>query len=110
MLKAPKRFDPMIPVDDLDTDKLPEVPGLYLISESPKSKIYVGETMNLRRRLNLQFAPFQRTVWSQISKSILVQTLPMDDSNAGALTWQSCMVRKYKKRPRLNYHELRSSR
>jgi hypothetical protein len=98
----------MIPVDELDTDKLPEVPGLYLLSESPKRRIYVGETMNLRRRLDLQFAPFQMNVWSQLSKSILIQMLPMADSNAGMLTWQSCMVRKYKKRPRLNYFELAS--
>ena len=108
VLKAPKHFGSMISVDDLDPDKLPELPGLYLLSESPKSKIYVGETMNLRRRLDLQFAPFQRNVWSQFSSSIFVQTLPMADSNAGMLTWQSCLVRKYKKRPRLNYHELRS--
>lgn len=108
VLKAPKHFGPMIPVDDLDTDKLPEVPGLYLLSESAKNKIYVGETMNLRRRLDLQFAPFQISTWAQLSKSILVQTLPMADSSAGMLTWQSCMVRKYKRRPRLNYHELRS--
>jgi site-specific DNA-methyltransferase (adenine-specific) len=109
VLKAPKRFSSMIPVDELDADRLPEVPGLYLLSESPKSRIYVGGTVNLRRRLDLQFAPFQMNVWSQLSKAVLVQTLPMADSSAGMLTWQSCMVRKYKKRPRLNYHELRSS-
>ena len=109
VLKAPKQFSAMIPANELDIDKLPEVPGLYLLSESPKSKIYVGETLNLRRRLDLQFAPFQLNVWSQLSKDVLVQTLPMADSNAGMLAWQSCLVRKYKKRPRLNYHELRSS-
>jgi site-specific DNA-methyltransferase (adenine-specific) len=106
VLSAPKRFEAMVSLEHLDTEQQPESPGLYLLSESPRSRLYVGETLNLRRRLNLQFDRPQRAEWSRFADSIFIQTLPIVNSNAGMLTWQSCLVRKFKQRPRLNYFEL----
>jgi len=108
-LSAPKRFAPMTPVEDLAPATLPETPGLYLLSDNRKSKIYVGETLNLRRRLELQFGGAQLVEWSRISSSTFIETLSLPDSNAGMLAWRSCLVRRFKQRPRLNYHELASA-
>ncbi len=108
VLRAPKQFDSMIPLDQFDAQQQPESSGVYLLSESPTRRLYVGETLNLRRRLNLQFDRPQRTEWSRFAKSIFIQTLPIANSGTGMLTWQSCLVKKYKHRPRLNYFELGS--
>lgn len=109
VLRAPKRFDSMIPLEQFDAQRQPESPGVYLLSESPTRRLYVGETLNLRRRLNLQFDRPQRTEWSRFAPSIFIQTQPIANSGTGMLTWQSCLVKKYKHRPRLNYFELRSA-
>jgi DNA modification methylase len=109
VLSPPSRIGEMIPLEELAVDDLPEAPGLYILSESRTSKLYVGEALNLRRRLSRQFGEQQRVEWSRLTSSVLVQTLPIDHAAAGRLAWQSCLVRKYKQRPRLNYFELRAA-
>ena len=108
-LTAPRRFEESNAISEFDPEGQPESPGLYLVSENSTKKLYVGETLNLRRRLSLQFGGAQQAEWSNFAGSLFIQTLPMTNSRSGMLTWQSCMVRKYKRRPRLNYHELASS-
>ncbi len=108
-LTAPRRFEASVAVGEFDPEDQPESPGLYLVSENSTKKLYVGETLNLRRRLSLQFGDPQQAEWASFAGSLFIQTLPMTDSRSGMLTWQSCMVRKYKRRPRLNYHELATS-
>jgi hypothetical protein len=95
-----------VAIDDLDTPDLPEASGLYVLSEdhTAKRSLYVGETLNLRARLNLD--PDRLEAWRTCSSSgqVFVQTLAMDLSGAGRLAWQSCLVKKLK--PRLNCFEL----
>jgi site-specific DNA-methyltransferase (adenine-specific) len=105
----PPRLGPMMPLEEFQPEAQPACSGLYLLSESRSRKLYAGETMNLRRRLTLQFGKKQKAAWSRISETLLIQVLPMDSSAAGKLAWQSCLVRKFKERPRLNYFELRSA-
>ncbi|MCH8828608.1 MAG: site-specific DNA-methyltransferase [Planctomycetes bacterium] len=108
VLSPPRRFGEMIPVQDLKSKDLPKQPGLYLLSENRSRKLYVGETINLRRRLALQFGKEQLQEWSQIARSVFIQTRPLESAKTGNLAWQSCLVKKYKQRPRLNYFELRA--
>lgn len=106
---VPPKLGPMIPLDQFEPETLPEASGLYLVSENPARGLYAGEAMNLRRRLSLQFGKKQRAAWLGFAESLLIQVRPMDASAAGKLAWQSCLVKQFKQRPRLNYFELRSA-
>ncbi|MEO2011530.1 MAG: site-specific DNA-methyltransferase [Pirellulaceae bacterium] len=107
VLTVPRRFGEIRPIDELDIASLPAgSAGLYLLSESPTQKLYVGETLDLRRRLEL--IRQQSNAWLDVADaSILIQFLPMDNLMAGKLAWQSCIAKKYA--PRLNCFELRSA-
>jgi len=109
VLKPPSRLGEKIPVKDLIARKLSDAAGVYVVGEHGSSKLYVGEASNLRHRLGLTFAKPQKKAWKGFGKSLVVQTLRADISTAGRLAWQSCLVKKYKQRPRLNYAELRST-
>ena len=65
----------------------------------------LGETLDLHNRLKRR----QINAWLTFADSILVQTLPMEHLTAGKLAWQSCVIKKFKRRPRLNCFELRSA-
>lgn len=101
VLTLPSRLGRSIPIEELSTEKLRRVPGLYVLSASEhRQKLYVGETLDLSGR----FTQKCRRAWSTESDSIQVQTIAMDPSAAGKLAWQSCLVKKFK--PRLNCFEL----
>ncbi len=104
-LRSRPQFGETWSMNDLQAAALPAGPGLYVLSRTPTHKLYIGETLDLRRRLTLKQS--QVKAWQAVSDSISVQALPMDCSTAGKLTWQSCFVRQYK--PLLNCFELRSA-
>jgi len=98
-------FGEPLPMQQLQDSDMPAKPGLYILSQEPTKKLYVGETLDLRGRLTLK--RHQVAAWQRFADSILVQTLPMDCSAAGKLAWQSCLVKRFK--PALNCFELRSA-
>ena len=105
VLTAP-RFSNMIPLNDITKKTFASEMGLYIVSESKSKKLYVGETLDLRNQL--MAVKKNKKAWESVSKSLFVQALPMDHSDAGNLAWQSCLVKKFK--PKLNYSELGSSK
>ena len=105
VLTAPTRFGKMEPLESIDVNELPAGPGLYLLSESTRRKLYAGETQDLRSRLSLDQK--QCDEWLNLSDKVLVQFISMDHTGAGRLSWQSCLVKKHK--PRLNYSKLWSA-
>jgi len=105
VLTAPSRLGKSIPLRKLKSTDLPAGPGLYILGEPKKRKLYAGETLDLRTRL-LEDKK-QADEWFKISKNISVQVIAMDPSSAGRLAWQSCLVKKH--HPRLNYTKLRSA-
>ena len=111
VLTAPtaSRFGEMLPLGEIDARRLPSKPGLYILSETRTRRLYVGATLDLRNRLTLTHG--QLSAWEEIadSTSILVQTLPMDRLASGKIAWQSCLVKRFKDRPRLNCFELRAT-
>ena len=107
VLTPPKKFDQKVQIKDLELEAVPDTPGMYVISESSSSKLYVGETLNLRNRFKKQFNPRQKKNWSsEFSDKVCVETLSKETSTAGKLVWQSCLINKFKQKPRLNYFEL----
>ena len=54
LLKAPARFGERVPLCELDADQLPESPGVYVLSENQTTRLYAGETLNLRNRLSVK--------------------------------------------------------
>lgn len=106
---TPPRLGPVVPIDELAARSLPDVAGLYVLSEDSKNtaNLYVGETLNLRSRLKLNRRRVKAWCEFSPSRSIFVQMLPMDCSTAGKLAWQSRLVKELD--PRLNCFELRSA-
>jgi len=108
VLTPPSRLGPPIAIEELRTNELPKQSGVYLISNAQSHKLYVGETLNLRRRLSKQFGKKKlRKNRSAASEQIFVRLYPTNTEAAEMLAWQSCLVKKYK--PRLNYRELSDS-
>jgi site-specific DNA-methyltransferase (adenine-specific) len=105
VLKPPSRFEDLVPLAELDTAAIPEGPGAYVLS-LPSRKLYVGEALNLRRRLGLKFRAPQRKVWDEYGAGVSIQTLSTAASSAGKFAWQSCLIMNCKQRPALNYAEL----
>ncbi len=105
VLTPPSRLGKMLPINELNIEGLRKEPGLYIISERGR-KLYVGETLDLSGR----FTRKRCQAWSNtFDNSIFVQTLPVNPQSVGRLTWQSCLVKKFKQRPLLNCFELRSA-
>ena len=105
ILVPPTRLGPMLSVDEIDFEEVPDGCGVYLLTEKKSKRLYAGETCNLRRRLQRQFGEAQQLeVWRGISSSIKLQTFCVEELATQSLAWQSCFVRKYK--PKLNYQEL----
>ncbi|HAY79524.1 MAG TPA: site-specific DNA-methyltransferase [Planctomycetaceae bacterium] len=105
VLVPPSRLGPKLSLDAIDFDGVPDRGGVYLLTEKKDTRLYAGETCNLRRRLQQQFGdPQQLEVWRGIAASIKLQTFCVEGLGTQSLAWQSCLVRKYK--PRMNYQEL----
>ncbi len=98
VLVPPTRFSEMLPINDIKSRQLPDEPGLYVLSEKRRRKLYAGETHSLRRRLKRSHL----NAWEEVGDSIFLQTLPMDSVTAKYLDWQCCLVKRFK-RPRFNY-------
>jgi len=108
VLKLPASLGMPLCFDESTHEKLPQAPGVYILSEDRDRarSLYVGETLNLGDR----FQRHCREAWLHLSKTIFVHTVAMDPrahATAGRLAWQSCLVTKYK--PRLNTFELRTA-
>ena len=105
VIEAPRRLGKKKSISDLDFDKIPEEPGIYLLSAEGSNRLYVGETLNLRNRLSNQFSKRTRKTWKKLSKSLRIQTYLTCHEPADVLAWQCCLAKKYK--PSLNFHEFR---
>ncbi len=91
--------------NSVDLSAIQAEPGIYVISKSKNKKLYAGETLNLRERLGL--IQDRNEEWSQFSRRLSVQAIPLDQSGTAKLAWQSCLVKKFK--PQFNYSKLRTA-
>lgn len=108
ILKAPAKLAPAIRVDEPGAiEKLPDAPGVYLVSADRNKRLYVGETFSLRRRLlaNFESACMQPWIDQGQSKTLSIRPFRTDSVRSQMLSWQSCFVSKYQ--TSLNFRELR---
>ena len=99
------RFDDPVPLGEFRARSAPVSSGVYLLSESDTKTLYVGESLNLRNRLQLQFGQRRKQHWANLAEALCIQILSTETATAGRLAWQSCLASRHK--PRLNYVELR---
>jgi len=109
VLTPPSRYGKKNPADTFEPRSVEEAPGVYVVSDSAKRPLYVGEALNLRNRLKLQFGRRQKKIWAAYTpREFFIQSFPTEKTSTGRLAWQSCLIKKYKQKPPLNYSELRS--
>jgi site-specific DNA-methyltransferase (adenine-specific) len=108
ILQLPKRLGKRQLISECHWGRIAETSGVYVLRDEDAksgSRLYVGEALNLRRRLTSQFGKKPlREEWTKIAKSI--QTFPTETMAGEMLAWQSRLVSKYK--PPLNFRELRT--
>jgi site-specific DNA-methyltransferase (adenine-specific) len=105
-LVPPKHLGAVSGIDELDLGRVPPGPGVYLLRGDP-DMLYVGETLDLHKRLASQFGDGQKPLWSQFSPILSLQFFRTETLPTEMLSWQSCLVEKFK--PSLNFRELRSA-
>jgi site-specific DNA-methyltransferase (adenine-specific) len=74
-------------VGELDCNALPCVPGLYWLS-GQSTKLYVGQTLNLRQRFQLQFETQQFDFWDTERESLEVRYRMLPDARYDFLDGQ----------------------
>jgi site-specific DNA-methyltransferase (adenine-specific) len=109
-LSPPTRIGKAVQLGDFDPQRAPEAPGVYVLGvlDEPRSrKLYVGEALNLSRRLARQFHHDRRDLWRHHAdrcglapEKLSLWLRPLDAAMTGMLAWQTCLVRRY--RPYLN--------
>jgi hypothetical protein len=67
-------------VRSLDWDMVPSSPGLYWV-EGPSTRLYVGETNNLRQRLQLQLQAPRFDFWDTDRQSLKIRYRELPDKN-----------------------------
>ena len=87
-------------IPDLDFGSIPASPGVYRVTDGKSSDFYIGETSNLRERVERQFCEETTESWERISSRLFlrfIKDIPFD-SRAGL---QLFLIGKRK--PLLNY-------
>ncbi len=86
------RFSPARSLEDFETDSLRNEPGIYILRNSDKNDLYLGETNNLAHRLE-----YHKRAWSQVEPPEFVSLLPHQDRLEQRKT---CLVAR--RHPQLN--------
>ncbi len=102
ILSAPRKIGNAVAVEQLDLDDISETPGVYLLQQGGKKKLYAGETLNLQQRLTSVLKSSDDL--ALFGDGVQVRIFQTQTTPAEFLAWQSCFIRKHK--PKLNYQEL----
>jgi site-specific DNA-methyltransferase (adenine-specific) len=66
------------PVRSLDFNTIPALPGLYWV-EAPSKRLYIGETLDLRQRLQLQLEAREFNFWDTDRESLNIRYRELPD-------------------------------
>jgi hypothetical protein len=92
LLRLPKQIESMAA---LDLSQVPERPGLYWLG-TVGNNLYVGETLNLRRRFELQFESGTFDFWNQDRESIEVRFGELPETDKELKGNQSHWIKEWK--------------
>jgi site-specific DNA-methyltransferase (adenine-specific) len=104
-LSPPTRIRKVVQLGDFDPQRAPEAPGVYVLGvlDEPHSrKLYVGEALNLNKRLAKQFHQDRHDLWREYaerygmaSRNLSLWVRPLSAATTEMLAWQACLVRRY---------------
>jgi site-specific DNA-methyltransferase (adenine-specific) len=105
-LVVPRQIAKAKPFVEFDPEQQPDVPGVYVLGEGSRT-LYVGEAVNLKRRLSGQFHLDRRDLWWEQANEfglspdrLSLRVRPVHAAAGETLAWQASLVQRY--RPRLN--------
>jgi DNA modification methylase len=108
--KVPVHLNKCVPVTEIDWTTVPDVGGVYRLTGGLSGKtvdLYVGESLNLRERLRLQFREAaQLRAWHgrTLATDFCVATSVIEGGIPELLAYESRLIRRYN--PLLNLKEL----
>ena len=92
-----------VELGQLDVADVPESSGMYVLRGESSDPLYVGETLNLRRRLSQFDADVVSSVWEGLAGTLQIEMAPTGDAPPELLAWQSRLARHH--RPKLNIED-----
>ena len=104
ILKVPSRLQTPIMIDGSNPGELSQIeelsdaPGVYLVTGDGNERLYVGETVSLKKCLGDNFgSPGPLRAWVDHSKTsvLSIETYVTNSSSSQMLSWQSCLMCKY---------------
>jgi DNA modification methylase len=96
-----------IAVDQLDLATVPESSGMYLLRDEATGPLYVGETLNLQKRLARFSDQSGVSVWGIPEEKLQIELAATGDAPPELLAWQSRLARHH--RPKLNIEDFWSA-
>ncbi len=106
-LSPPSRLGKPTPLDAFDPAQTPPGSGVYLIGTPKSGRLYLGQTIDLHRRLARQFDGDGRELWREHAEragiapdKLSVWVRPVTAAAGEMLAWQTCLVHRFK--PLLN--------
>ena len=102
---SPDKLSISAPVElgQLSVTDVPESSGMYLVRGESSDPLYVGETLNLRRRLSQFDVHAVDSAWNGFAGTLRIEMAPTGDAPPELLAWQSRLARHH--RPKLNIED-----
>jgi site-specific DNA-methyltransferase (adenine-specific) len=97
------RLGKAVVLDESADDRLPDLPGVYIVSGSGKQSLYAGEAGNLRERLGKQFGLQTRNLWQAWDGPLTARFVGTSCSCSTRLAYQRRLVIRHE--PLLNLPE-----
>ena len=102
---APAKLSVAEPLASAKWGDYPDEAGLYLVlGADNRDKLYVGESLNLRQRLQHQFTGQPLRTWKRESAELRVRFFTAEPNTPELLAYQCLLVREHK--PKLNVRDI----
>ena len=96
-----------VTIGRLDLSDVPESSGMYVLRDEATGPLYVGETLNLRKRLAMFSGQPGASGWEGLAGQLLIELVATGDAPPELLAWQSRLARHH--RPKLNIEDFWSA-
>ena len=106
---SPEKLSVSAPVTigQLNLSDVPESSGMYVLRDETTGPLYVGETLNLRKRLAMFSGQPDASGWGSLAGQLQIELAATGDAPPELLAWQSRLARHH--RPKLNIEDFWSA-